>query len=124
MDTLPNDIIDIIYMNKHKLEWKDIMSEVIEFKEDDIFQLNCLYNYFVHHNYCLYNPLNFLEICVALKNESCITYEEFHEMIIRMDSIFDFESIQFDETISCNYILEKFSDYLDDALRLHDLANE
>lgn len=74
MDTLPDCIIDEIYKQKHKLEMKDVCSQIEKYqswKVDQAYML--LREMYKDYHYFIYNPEAIAEIWTALRNEAYIT---------------------------------------------------
>ena len=79
LESLPNDILDIIYKMKHQLEMKDIKTELGNRKRSIIEYIWFLYNdYCCDLNIYFYEPERIVELLTILRNEDEIddTYLE------------------------------------------------
>ena len=79
MNTLPNDMLDVIYGMKHALEMKKVCEEIENKKQEDINYLhNLLIDYEYDNNIYYYEPEKIIELITILRNEG-----EFDESYLR-----------------------------------------
>lgn len=70
MNTLPNDMLDVIYGMKHAMEMKDICREIETKKQDQIGYLHdLLTDYEYDNNIYYYEPEKIIELITILRNE-------------------------------------------------------
>ena len=70
MNTLPNDILEIIYGMKHAMEMKEVCRDIENIKQEEICYLHdILTNYEYDNNTYFYEPEKIVELVTILRNE-------------------------------------------------------
>ena len=132
MNVLPDEIIDNIYKFKHNFELKDVHEELMDNHDYKIRKIVSLKNLFLNMHMDWYEPITLIHIYTAMKNEGYIEPYVYDLNISNLLTINNMMSqtdrpdieIKDDPTISFTYILNEFEDFIDDALRQQDLAED
>jgi hypothetical protein len=126
MHVLPNDIIDHIYKLKHSLELKDVHDELIDNYEYTIRKIISLKNLFLNMNMEWYEPITLLKIYTAMRNEGYLHHTAYDDILFNLLTMNNTmsDSIKYDTSLSFTCILNEFEDFIDDALRQQDLADD
>lgn len=103
MDSLPNDILDIIYKKKHNMEMIGILSEIKELTTMKILNACVLIERLREHD--KYEPDYELMVWSALKNEGFISVSFFETTVNNLAVEVHYLD---DEYIDCDYWLNEY----------------
>lgn len=115
---LPNELLDIIYKYKHKLEYNDVHNELKNMHIlliDKVYQLIEMFHTRYSYTMNIYDEIVLYELYSSLRNDGVIDdYELLHLMTLNTDSLL-FEKQQYyynSKELSIRNVINKYLYYL------------
>ena len=126
-DMLPNDILDIIYNYKTRMEYKHVLAELINQHNFKIFNraVDICSNMFNNHMTRYYEPENIAYILTAMRNDGHISSDDLYNQLVDIES--DILSLNYDQdmlVIDIGYFMTYEDITLEQILNEYDDFNE